>query len=92
MKKLCAVLALAALAGCGSTRPAPPPRNGPPPPPRAEHAATFAALAARDRARARALARAIAGVRNSTTVPGALRFARLTGRLTRAQERRDRRT
>jgi hypothetical protein len=92
VKRLCAVLALAALAGCGGARPSvPPPPNGPPPPPRAEHAATFGALAARQRARERALARAIAGVRNSTSVPGALRFARLTGQLTRAQERRDRR-
>jgi hypothetical protein len=92
VKRLCAVLALAALAGCGGTRPSPPLPNGPPPPTRAEHAATFGALAARDRARARALARAIAGVRHSTTVPGALRYARLTGRVTRPQERRDRRT
>jgi hypothetical protein len=89
VKRVWAALALAAaLAGCGGARhPAPPPRDGVPPPPRPRHAATFAALAAREAARQRALERAIARARRSPTVPGALRLARLTRRLTGPQER-----
>jgi D-glucuronyl C5-epimerase-like protein len=76
------VLVVLALAGCGASQPTPPPQWNDTPRPERDgelKAATWRTAAAAEAAR---LQRAIRRARRSTTVPGALRLALLTGRLT----------
>ena len=86
-RRLAPLLLVAGLAGCGAV-PDPPPRPTPPPEARiTEHqgdlkAATWRAAAAAEARRLARLRAAIRRARKSTTVAGALRLARLTGRIT----------
>jgi hypothetical protein len=93
-RRIALLVLLVAVAGCGAVPDPPPPQPTPPPEARitdnqgALKAATWRAAAAAEARRLARLRAAIRRARKSTTVAGALRLARLTGRISPATEAR----